>query len=117
LRVLLGGRLLRPAQLKQMPATVPVSDELAQVWPGARAGLGLFSRPLPCGGVYWGHEGGQGGYITAADASRSVVVSMSTALDPAQTQEEQAAAALVDHALCGQTGTETSLPPPSTSTS
>jgi D-alanyl-D-alanine carboxypeptidase len=106
LRALLGGRLLRPAQLRQMLTTVPVSDELAQAWPGARDGLGLFSRPLSCGGVYWGHEGGQGGYITAngvtADAARSVVVSMSAALDPEQVQEEEAAGALVDHALCGR---------------
>jgi D-alanyl-D-alanine carboxypeptidase len=106
LRALLGGRLLRPAQLRLMLTSVPVSDELAQLWPGARDGLGLFSRPLSCGGVYWGHEGGQGGYATAngvtADASRSVVVSMSTALGPEQVQQEQAAAALVDHALCGK---------------
>jgi D-alanyl-D-alanine carboxypeptidase len=106
LRALLGGRLLRPAQLRLMLTSVPVSDELAQLWPGARDGLGLFSRPLSCGGVYWGHEGGQGGYATAngvtADASRSVVVSMSTALGPEQLQQEQAAAALVDHALCGK---------------
>jgi CubicO group peptidase (beta-lactamase class C family) len=105
LSALLGGRLLRPAQLREMLTTVPVSDDLAQVWPGARDGLGLFSRPLSCGGVYWGHEGGEGGYITAngvtADASRSVVVSMSTALDPEQAQQEQATGALVDHALCG----------------
>jgi D-alanyl-D-alanine carboxypeptidase len=106
LRALLGGRLLRPAQLRLMLTSVPVSGELAQIWPGAREGLGVFSRPLSCGGVYWGHEGGQGGYITAngvtADGSRSVVVSMSTALDPEQVQQEQAAAALVDHALCGK---------------
>ena len=106
LHALLGGRLLRPAQLRLMLTSVPVSDEPARLWPGARDGLGLFSRPLSCGGVYWGHEGGRGGYATAngvtADASRSVVVSMSTALGREQVQQEQAAAALVDHALCGK---------------
>jgi D-alanyl-D-alanine carboxypeptidase len=46
--------LLQPAELEQMQRTVAVSSEVEQFWPGARDGLGLFSRPLSCGGVYWG---------------------------------------------------------------
>ncbi|MEV6032862.1 serine hydrolase [Nonomuraea sp. NPDC052116] len=39
---LLGGELLRPAQLAEMRKTVPVATELRRVWPGARYGLGLI---------------------------------------------------------------------------
>lgn len=52
---LLGGRLLPPAQLAQMRATVAADPD--RLWPGARYGLGLISSPLPCGGVWWGHAG------------------------------------------------------------
>ncbi|WP_281279204.1 serine hydrolase domain-containing protein [Nocardia yunnanensis] len=108
LRALLGGQLLPPRQLADMTATVAVSAEMQQLWPDGRYGLGLAERPLGCGGSYFGHEGGDGGYITlngvSADGSRSVVVSMSEAL--ADTPEhvrvqEAAASALVEHALCG----------------
>ncbi|MGO4424433.1 serine hydrolase domain-containing protein, partial [Streptomyces sp. MCAF7] len=45
---LLTGRLLRPAELAEMRRTVPIPDE-----PGRRAGLGLETTPLSCGGFYW----------------------------------------------------------------
>lgn len=48
---LLGGRLLPAAQLAQMRTTVPIGTT------GAGYGLGIISRPLSCGGVYWGHGG------------------------------------------------------------
>ncbi|MFF2146741.1 serine hydrolase domain-containing protein [Kitasatospora sp. NPDC058190] len=51
LRALLGGRLLAPAQLAQMKRTIPISEDFEELMPGARDGLGLFSRPLSCGGV------------------------------------------------------------------
>ncbi|WP_307806535.1 serine hydrolase domain-containing protein [Streptomyces sp. FH025] len=106
-RALLGGRLLPPAQLAQMRQTMPVGEEFERLLPGARDGLGLFSRPLSCGGVYWGHEGGDAGWITAtgvtADGRRSVVVSLSgVRADSAQDvlHVEQAETKLVDDALC-----------------
>jgi D-alanyl-D-alanine carboxypeptidase len=106
-RALLGGRLLPPAQLALMEQSVPVSTEFEQLMPGARDGLGLFSRPLSCGGVYWGHEGGDSGWISAAgvtsDGRRSVTVSLSGVLadSPADVQRvEQAESKLVDDALC-----------------
>ncbi|MFJ2862880.1 serine hydrolase domain-containing protein [Kitasatospora sp. NPDC087314] len=106
-RALLGGRLLPPAQLTLMEQTVPVSKEFEQLMPGARDGLGLFSRPLSCGGVYWGHEGGDSGWITAdgvtADGQRSVTVSLSgVQADSADDvlRVEQAESRLVDDALC-----------------
>jgi D-alanyl-D-alanine carboxypeptidase len=106
-RALLGGRLLRPAQLAEMMRTVPVSADVEPIWPGGRYGLGLVRRPLSCGGVFWGHDGGDAGYITAtgvtADARRSVIVSMSAALGDSPehvVQQTRAADRLVDNALC-----------------
>jgi D-alanyl-D-alanine carboxypeptidase len=64
---LLGGRLLPPAQLAQMTRTVPADPD--RTWPGARYGLGLFSTPLDCGGLYWGHGGTVPGYDTAGGAT------------------------------------------------
>ena len=106
-RALLGGELLRPAQLAEMERTVPVSAEIVPIWPGGRYGLGLVRRPLPCGGFYWGHDGGDAGYITGTgvtgDGRRSVVVSMSTALGDSvdhELQQQHAADTLVQDALC-----------------
>lgn len=90
-----------------MKRTVPVSADLRSMWPGGRYGLGLVERPLSCGGTYWSHEGGDGGYITlngvTGDGRRSAVVSMSEALGDSQehiSQQENAGSALIDHALC-----------------
>lgn len=112
-RSLLGGKLLRPELLDRMRTTVPVGGVVGQVWPGIRDGLGLFSVPSSCGGVYWMHNGGQEGYITETgvteDGRRSAVVSMSTALAAGEDilqskgfEQQRAATALVDHALCGE---------------
>ncbi|MGW5107166.1 serine hydrolase domain-containing protein [Nocardia sp. NPDC004123] len=106
-RALLGGRLLPAQQLTEMKQTVPVSAELQQLWPGGRYGLGLAERPLSCGGTYWSHEGGDGGYITlngvTEDGTRSAVVSMSEARGDTPEHirdQENVAGALIDHALC-----------------
>lgn len=106
-RALLAGRLLPARQLAEMKRTVRVSAEVRQLWPRGRYGLGLVERPLSCGGSYWSHEGGDGGYITlngvTEDARRSAVVSMSEArgdtFEHIKAQED-AASALIDHALC-----------------
>ncbi|MVU82015.1 serine hydrolase [Nocardia sp. ET3-3] len=106
-RALLSGRLLPAPQLTEMKNTVPVAGGLETFWPGGRYGLGLAERPLSCGGSYWGHEGGDGGYITlngvTGDGRRSVVVSMSEALGDTPEHilaQENSASALIDHALC-----------------
>ncbi|MEV7405562.1 serine hydrolase domain-containing protein [Streptomyces sp. NPDC091267] len=64
LGALVGGRLLRPAQLKEMmtPPSHPGTD-------GRYYGLGLEGRQLPCGGVYWGHGGDIFGYETLGGAT------------------------------------------------
>jgi D-alanyl-D-alanine carboxypeptidase len=106
-RALLDGTLLEPALLAEMQRTVPVDEQVEQLWPGGRYGLGLRMRPLPCGGVYWGHGGGGSGYMTedgiTSDGRRGVVVSMSSTLSDSfesLVRQQQAADALVEHALC-----------------
>ncbi|MGW7291742.1 hypothetical protein ACWGIB_05030 [Streptomyces xiamenensis] len=108
---MLGGELLPHARLAEMQDTVPVDEGMCVFWPDGRYGLGLVNRPLSCGGRYWGHEGGESGYITLNgtnhDGSRTVTVSMSTALGDSPDnalQQEQAASDLVDHALCDTPG-------------
>ncbi|MGW1344732.1 serine hydrolase domain-containing protein [Kribbella sp. NPDC002412] len=106
-RALFGGRLLKPAQLRELTQTVAVDESAEQIWPGARYGLGLFSRDLPCGGTVWIPGGDQIGYKTrlgsTADGRESVVVSMSTQLNDsmdALLSQERTAKTLVDHAIC-----------------
>jgi D-alanyl-D-alanine carboxypeptidase len=75
---LLGGRLLRPAQLAAMKTTVPVDSEFSY-------GLGLYSLELPCGLKIWGHDGGIHGFVTlslhSADGRRQLTNSIATAAD------------------------------------
>ncbi|MFI6599476.1 serine hydrolase domain-containing protein [Nonomuraea sp. NPDC050536] len=106
-RALLAGRLLPPAQLAQMKHTIPISKRFEPLMPGARDGLGLFSRPLSCGGTYWGHEGGDSGWISAvgvtADGRRSVTVSLTGVVADSPDdvlRVAQAESKLVDDALC-----------------
>ncbi|MFD9409348.1 serine hydrolase domain-containing protein [Streptomyces sp. NPDC059989] len=96
---LLAGRLLPPAQLAQMRSTVPAE---ATFGPGARYGLGLVSRPLPCGGLAWGHGGSFPGYETrggATDDGRATHLAVTTQLtdEAARMNLDRAA----DTALCG----------------
>jgi D-alanyl-D-alanine carboxypeptidase len=75
---LLGGRLLHPAELAAMKATVPVE-------PGFGYGLGLYSLDLSCGRTIWGHDGGIHGYVTAsmhtADGRRQLTASLNPLAD------------------------------------
>jgi D-alanyl-D-alanine carboxypeptidase len=64
LGALVRGRLLRPAQLREMMRTRPTGSP-----DGSAYGLGLESDPLPCGGLYWGHDGGILGYQTLGGAT------------------------------------------------
>ncbi|MEU4507287.1 serine hydrolase domain-containing protein [Streptomyces sp. NPDC024089] len=64
LGALLRGDLLRPAELREMMKTRRTGSE-----DGRAYGLGLESRPLPGGGLYWGHAGDFLGYETMAGAT------------------------------------------------
>ncbi|GAA2717133.1 serine hydrolase domain-containing protein [Actinoplanes palleronii] len=70
-RSLLGGRLLRRAQLAEMLAN-PVGE--------LNYGLGIYQQPLPGGPTVWGHTGGIFGYLTysftTADAATQATVSV-----------------------------------------
>ncbi|WP_406084532.1 serine hydrolase domain-containing protein [Streptomyces virginiae] len=95
---LLAGHLLPSAQLAQMRSTVPAE---ATFGPAARYGLGLVSRPLPCGGLSWGHGGSFPGYETrggATDDGRATTVAVTMQLtDEAGRRNLERA---VDTALC-----------------
>ncbi|TDC35607.1 class A beta-lactamase-related serine hydrolase [Micromonospora sp. KC213] len=73
-RALLTGRLLRPAELAQLRTVVP--RDPAHPEKGSY-GLGIWTRPLPCGPV-WGHDGLGFGYSTislhSADGARQITV-------------------------------------------
>ncbi|MFB7614896.1 serine hydrolase domain-containing protein [Kitasatospora sp. NPDC056181] len=92
---LLAGELLPAAQLAQMRTTVPVGDS------GAGYGLGIMSRPLSCGGVYWGHGGDIPGYETrggATDDGRAANIAVTSIPDDyAVTKHLEK---VVDTALC-----------------
>ncbi|MEV8320188.1 serine hydrolase domain-containing protein [Streptomyces sp. NPDC059900] len=88
---LLGGKLLRPTQLKQMMTTRPTGGS-----DGRAYGLGLESKPLPGGGRYWGHTGDFLGYETAAGATfdgrqATVMVNLGPGASDAQSDDIQAA--------------------------
>ncbi|MDR7276675.1 serine hydrolase domain-containing protein [Catenuloplanes atrovinosus] len=105
LRALLGGRLLPPAQLAEMRTLVTVPDD--QGYPsGSGDGLGIFYRPLPCGGGHWGHGGNGFGYsvFPGIDVERDRVLTVSVftrTADPAENATWDAAIdTLVTHAFC-----------------
>ncbi|MFF4453248.1 serine hydrolase domain-containing protein [Streptomyces goshikiensis] len=92
---LLGGRLLPAAQLAQMRTTVPIGDT------GAGYGLGIMSRPLSCGGVYWGHGGDLAGYETrggVTDDGRAANIAVTSI--PADVEATRRLEDVVDTALC-----------------
>lgn len=108
-RALFGGRLLPKAQLREMMRTVAVEGYVTELWPGARYGLGIYSRDLACGGTVWIPGGDQLGYRTrlgvTADGRRSAVVAMSTQLfDSIEVvfAQDRAAKTLIDRAICQQ---------------
>jgi D-alanyl-D-alanine carboxypeptidase len=111
-RALFGGRLLRPAELAQMLRDPrPIGQPYEQLMPGARYGLGIFEMPLPCGGSFWMHPGGQNGFSTnngvTPDGRRAVTVSASATLALAEPiagspgfLQERRSIELVEKALC-----------------
>jgi D-alanyl-D-alanine carboxypeptidase len=102
-RALARGELLGSAQLAEMQRTV-LAETFQEFWPGARYGLGIFWRPLGCGGGYWSHGGDTLGYSTrngvTADGRRAVAISLSAQL-AGTLAPETAAGQAVDNALCG----------------
>jgi D-alanyl-D-alanine carboxypeptidase len=99
MKALLGGKLLRPAELAEMKKTVDAPD--SDTTGTGRYGLGLASFELSCGGLAWTHGGNAPGYIT-----RNAVAENGRAASIAVTGTAQSLPALehlekaVDTALC-----------------
>ncbi|AGL16029.1 serine hydrolase [Actinoplanes sp. N902-109] len=96
---LLGGRLLKPAQLRQMTSTVPTNPNRPDG--PTRYGLGLFHRTTSCGVGYWGHGGDIPGYETrggVADNGRAVNLAVTALPDNATAAGD--VENLVDAAIC-----------------
>ncbi|MFE6777131.1 serine hydrolase domain-containing protein [Streptomyces sp. NPDC057702] len=99
LKALLGGKLLEPAELREMKRTQPTggSDDRAY-------GLGLESRSLPGGGgLYWGHSGDFLGFETMAGATvdgrqATVMANLGPGSSDAQSDDIKAA---IETALTG----------------
>jgi D-alanyl-D-alanine carboxypeptidase len=75
-RALLTGRLLPPAQQRELLAAIPVDDTGALF--AEHYGLGIYRVQLSCG-TAWGHDGGYpGGFktfaYTSTDGSRQAVI-------------------------------------------
>ncbi|MFC8197335.1 serine hydrolase domain-containing protein [Streptomyces sp. NPDC060006] len=101
-KALLGGKLLRSAELKEMKTTVRTPD-LDVVWPGASYGLGLMRVPLSCGGSYYSHAGDLPGSTTRNGISpdgRRVVVLHATGDGASDLSTEHAQSDLIDGELC-----------------
>ncbi|MFD8986374.1 serine hydrolase domain-containing protein [Streptomyces sp. NPDC059564] len=96
---LLAGKLLKPAQLTEMRTTVTAPEGMGH---GIRFGLGLFSTPLSCGGLMWGHGGDTPGYSTKTgytDDGRAATIAVTANMAPTA-QGPDNAQSLVDTALC-----------------
>jgi D-alanyl-D-alanine carboxypeptidase len=110
-RALLTGRLLPPAQQRELLTTIPVHDT-GELFP-EDYGLGIYRVHLPCG-TAWGHDGGYpGGFKTYAytspngsrqavlvynDFQKSLPPPLGTST-PAFVRDQQKA---VEIAFCGQ---------------
>ncbi len=96
---LLGGKLLKPAQLAEMKKTVdaPGFDTVG----GSRYGLGIATFNLSCGGYAWTHGGIAPGYVTyvgvtASGKAASIAVNSMVAEASAAEHLDQS----LDTALC-----------------
>jgi D-alanyl-D-alanine carboxypeptidase len=96
---LLGGKLLKPAELAEMKKTVdaPGFDTVG----GSRYGLGIATFKLTCGGFAWTHGGIAPGYVTyvgIAPSGKAASIAV-TSMVAEQTAAEHLDQAL-DTALC-----------------
>ncbi|MFF2544599.1 serine hydrolase domain-containing protein [Kitasatospora sp. NPDC058063] len=96
LDALLGGRLLRPAELAAMQQTTANGE-------GRSYGLGLQRLDTPCGS-FWGHAGGIPGYSTmmlgSADGRREFAAN-ATVYDAPDDAVNAAWNKVIETALCG----------------
>lgn len=106
-RALLTGRLLPPAQHRELLAAIPV-DDTGELF-AENYGLGIYRVPLSCG-TAWGHDGGYpGGFKTFAytspDGSRQAVIvynDFDMSEQPATTPFQQDVKKATEIAFCGR---------------
>ncbi|MFJ9826087.1 serine hydrolase domain-containing protein [Streptomyces sp. NPDC101160] len=96
-RALLKGRLLPPAEMKEMTDTVATGRGT-----DVRYGLGLFQQRLSCGKEIWGHSGGIHGSASQAVVTRDGEHSLAANFNADWTGDSQA---LIEAEFCGTTGT------------
>ncbi|GID28702.1 serine hydrolase domain-containing protein [Paractinoplanes brasiliensis] len=97
---LLGGKLLKPAELAEMKKTVdaPGFDTVG----GSRYGLGLATFKLTCGGFAWTHGGIAPGYVTyvgIAPSGKAASIAVNSMVAEASAAEHLDKS--LDTALCG----------------
>ncbi|MFF0748804.1 serine hydrolase domain-containing protein [Streptomyces sp. NPDC004267] len=92
-RALLKGRLLPPAEMKEMTDTVATGRGT-----DVRYGLGLFQQKLSCGKEVWGHSGGIHGSSSQAVVTRDGEHSLAANFNADWTGDSQA---LIDAEFCG----------------
>ncbi|GGV18977.1 serine hydrolase [Kitasatospora herbaricolor] len=96
LAALLGGRLLRPAELAEMQRTT-------EVRPGVGYGLGLQRMDSPCGPLF-GHTGSIEGYQSALvgtrDGGRQIALSYNPFDRSKGAEQQRAVLGLLVNALC-----------------
>ncbi|MGI5269420.1 serine hydrolase domain-containing protein [Nonomuraea sp. CA-218870] len=96
---LMGGKLLKPQQLKEMKETVKLKNFL----PGFEYGLGMFKIKLSCGGHIWGHGGDIDGYETrngVTEEGRAVSFALTALPKPADEKAALAAFQSLDRVFC-----------------
>ncbi|MFB6888044.1 serine hydrolase domain-containing protein [Kitasatospora sp. NPDC056327] len=99
---LLGGKLLKPAQLAEMRTTVKI-PRIGSL-PDQEYGLGIFRTPLSCGKVVWGHGGAMPGYHTfpgVTEDGRAATIALTANIAPSP-QGVEHAEALFAATLCGR---------------
>jgi D-alanyl-D-alanine carboxypeptidase len=96
----LSGRLVPPAQLQQMKATIPTS------MPGVGYGLGIQEEVGACGTRAWLHTGGIAGYtsVAAVDDTGERTGVLLIPSDVASEARHVAAQRLFDAILCAMDG-------------
>lgn len=94
---LINGHLLRQPELQAMMTTRSTGNSYQDAY-----GLGLQSTPLPCGGLYWGHDGGIPGFQTMGATTtdgRSATMMVNLYPGESEAQDADIRAALAT-ALC-----------------
>jgi D-alanyl-D-alanine carboxypeptidase len=97
-RALFTGRLLPPAQQRELETTVPTGT------PGQNYGLGVLSEQI-CGRTFWGHDGDFPGYyslsLTSSDGSIQLTIAVDDDALIGTTQFGNALNEVAGAALCG----------------